>query len=66
MATPASSAAARLARIVPGSPAWKPQARLALDTSANSAASSPIRQAPNDSPASTLRSIVVMAELGMW
>jgi hypothetical protein len=47
--------------MVPGSPAWKPQARFALETAANSAASSPIRQAPNDSPASTLTSISVMA-----
>ena len=31
-ATSASSASRRLVRIVPGSPAWKPQARLALDT----------------------------------
>src|SRR5687767_12672614 len=45
--------------MVTGSPAWKPHATLALVTSRNIEASSPMFQEPNDSPRSALRSKVV-------
>lgn len=41
------------------SPAWKPQATLALLTMPSMAASSPMRQAPKLSPRSLLRSSVL-------
>src|SRR5215217_5984324 len=45
--------------MVTGSPAWNPQATLALVTSWNIAASSPMFHEPNDSPRSALRSKIV-------
>src|SRR5262245_17224649 len=54
--TPWAAAAAHVSRNVEGSPAWNPQAMLALDTTRNIAASSPILQTPYDSPTSLLRS----------
>src|SRR5580692_8399678 len=56
MATPRATAPAHARRIVSGSPAWKPQAMLALVTISSSALSSPSRQAPKLSPRSALRS----------
>ena len=50
IATPFSRASAMVARIAPGSPAWKPQATLAEEMLSISAASWPIGQGPNDSP----------------
>ena len=44
--TPWETAAAHVWRSVVGSPPWKPQATLALDTTRNMAASSPIRHTP--------------------
>ena len=44
--TPLAAAAAHVARSVDGSPAWNPQATLALDTTRSIAASSPILQTP--------------------
>ena len=44
--------------MVAGSPAWLPQAMLALVTTSSIAASSPIRQGPKPSPRSELRSIL--------
>ncbi len=38
--------------MITGSPAWKPQAMLALVTTSSSASSSPRRQAPSPSPMS--------------
>ena len=46
-------------RMVEGSPAWKPQATLALVTSFRRASSSPSRQRPKPSPRSALRSIIL-------
>ena len=57
IATPWSAAAAHAARRVDGSPAWKPQATLALVTMSSIASSSPRRHTPNDSPRSLLRSM---------
>src|SRR5215469_5775655 len=57
MLTPRATAPAHARRIVSGSPAWKPQAILALETIPSSALSSPSRQAPKLSPRSALRSI---------
>jgi hypothetical protein len=53
----AGAAAATVRVMVSGSPAWKPQAMLALVTRSSRASSSPIRQAPKDSPRSALRSM---------
>jgi hypothetical protein len=52
------AAAAQVARIVLGSPAWKAQATLTLETEAMIASSSPKLQLPKDSPTSLFRSIV--------
>src|SRR5690349_15428303 len=49
--------------MVTGSPAWKPQATLALVTSWNIRASSPMVHEPNDSPRSALRSKSVAFQL---
>src|SRR5215472_5558721 len=57
MATPRATAPAQARRIVSGSPAWKPQAMLALVTTASRASSSPSRQAPKLSPRSAFRSM---------
>ena len=57
MATPCCAASATVRRIVSGSPAWKPQAMFAEVTCASTPASSPIVQAPKDSPMSLLRSM---------
>ena len=61
MARPCSSASRAAANIDAGSPPWKPQARLTEVADGNVPASSPIFQAPYDSPASMLMSIAVMA-----
>ena len=54
----AGTAAARTVSSMPaGSPAWNPQATLALVTTSKIAASSPMRQAPKLSPRSLLMSI---------
>src|SRR5215213_396518 len=57
MATPLWTAALHTRRSVDGSPAWKPHATLALETSSSIASSSPSRHTPKDSPRSLLRSI---------
>src|SRR5690606_38160098 len=53
------TAAAQVLLIVTGSPAWKPQATLALVTMSSRARSSPSRQIPKPSPRSALRSITM-------
>jgi hypothetical protein len=45
-ATPRSAAARQVASMIVGSPAWKPQAMFALETTSSIAASSPMLQAP--------------------
>src|SRR5690348_16925583 len=55
--TPFVTACSQLRRMIAGSPAWNPQAMLALVTMSRSASSSPIRYAPKPSPRSLLRSI---------
>ena len=55
--TPRSAAAAHTRRMIDGSPAWKPQATLALETMSSSALSSPIFHGPSPSPRSLLMSI---------
>ncbi|SKT01721.1 Uncharacterised protein [Mycobacteroides abscessus subsp. abscessus] len=47
---------------VAGSPAWNPQARLALVTTSSMASSSPRRQAPKPSPRSAFRSMLAIRE----
>ena len=59
-ATPRCAASSTVRRIVPGSPAWNPAATFTVVTNSNIAASSPIDHAPNDSPASTFRSMVAL------
>ena len=53
-------AGATVLRMMSASPAWKPQAILTDVASSIMAASLPISQAPNPSPKSQLRSMVVM------
>ena len=45
-----------------GSPAWNPQATLALETERNIAVSSPRVQRPKDSPTSLFRSMVAICD----
>src|SRR4051795_2825929 len=56
--------------MVGGSPAWNPQARLALVRTSSSCSSSPRRQTPKPSPRSALRSIRrgagTVAKLTRW
>src|SRR5439155_1545253 len=56
--TSAAAACAHTRRMMSGSPAWKPQATLALVTTCSRPGSSPMVQAPNPSPTSALRSMV--------
>src|SRR5688572_5111833 len=63
IATPRSAAAWHTRRNVDGSPAWKPQATLALVTMSSMASSSPRLHTPNDSPRSALRSTAAIDEL---
>src|SRR5690606_30265492 len=56
MRTPRSTAAAQVLRMIDGSPAWPPQAILALVTMSSMAASSPIVHGPKPSPRSLFRS----------
>src|SRR5690348_2313785 len=60
MVTPAAAALRHTDSRPVGSPAWKPQATLALVTRRSIAASSPRVHRPNDSPRSALRSMVVI------
>src|SRR5271166_6696019 len=57
MRTPRSAADRHTRNRPAGSPAWKPQATLALLTIPSMASSSPSRQTPKPSPKSALRSI---------
>jgi hypothetical protein len=57
MVTPAAAASRQVRAMVLGSPAWKPQATLALVTWRKTAASSPMVQLPKDSPTSLFRSM---------
>ncbi len=57
MRTPRSAAVSQTRRITEASPAWKPQATLALVTQVSSASSSVRVQRPKPSPRSALRSI---------
>src|SRR5574343_530805 len=57
MLTPRSRAARTVWRMTSGSPAWKPQATLALPTRSSKAGSLPICQAPKHSQRSALRLI---------
>src|SRR5688572_20686581 len=57
MTTPLATAASQVASRVRGSPAWKPQATLALLTTSSIASSSPSCQVPKPSPRSVLRSM---------
>src|SRR6476620_5584111 len=63
--TPAATASRQVFRMTEGSPAWKPQATLALDTERNIAVASPRLQRPYDSPTSLFRSMVVSPLLAM-
>ncbi len=63
MVTPAATAAATVLRMMDGSPAWKPQAMLAEVIHGITPASSPMLQAPKDSPMSQLRSMRLMCPL---
>src|SRR3954464_11801690 len=56
MTTPRRTASAHPRRMIVGSPAWNPQATLALVTSPSIASSSPSRQIPSPSPRSLFRS----------
>ena len=58
IATPCVIASATVCCIVEKSPAWKPQAMFAEVIHGMTSASAPMRQAPNDSPMSQLRSTV--------
>src|SRR3954452_8122607 len=58
-APPPPPAPAQPRRIVDGSPAWKPQATLALVITPSRASSSPSVQTPKPSPRSALTSIVL-------
>src|SRR3954454_22160633 len=62
MATPRSAAIEQTLRMIDGSPAWNPQATLALETMPSSAASSPIRHRPSPSPRSLLTSVAGIAD----
>src|SRR5687768_14581868 len=62
MTTPRSAAAATVRSMVRGSPAWKPQATLALVTTSSRARSSPRLQTPYPSPRSLLRSTLALTE----
>lgn len=55
--TPRSAASSQTRRMMDGSPAWKPQATLALVTTDSRASSSVSVQRPKPSPRSALRSI---------
>src|SRR3984893_10986326 len=57
MRTPRSAASRHTRNSPAGSPAWNPQATLALVTMPSMASSSPSRQTPKPSPKSALRSI---------
>ncbi len=57
MRTPRAAAVSQTRRITEASPAWNPQATLALVTQVSSASSSVRVQRPNPSPRSALRSI---------
>src|SRR5258705_8928334 len=61
MLTPRAFASSTVLRMMSASPAWKPQAMLTEVASSIMAASLPISHAPNPSPRSQLRSIVVMS-----
>src|SRR5258705_13183369 len=61
IATSRSAARRQTARMMEGSPAWKPQATLALVTMSNRALSSAIFQLPKPSPRSAFRSTVFMS-----
>src|ERR1700704_4269144 len=61
MLTPRAFASSTVLRMMSASPAWKPQAMLTDVASSIMAASLPISHAPNPSPRSQLRSIVVMS-----
>src|SRR5215207_1726531 len=58
IATSRSAARRQTARMMDGSPAWAPQATLALVTTSSRALSSPIVQLPKPSPRSAFRSTV--------
>src|SRR5258707_13703910 len=60
MLTPRAFASSTVWRMMSGSPAWKPQAMLTEVASSIMAASLPISHAPNPSPRSQLRAILVM------
>ena len=60
MATPRAFAPSAVRNMVLGSPACQPQATLAEVTMPSMASSSPIRQAPNPSPMSLLRSTFIL------
>ena len=60
MATPPRTARSHTGRMIVGSPAWNPQATLALLTIPRRASSSPMDQLPWPSPRSELRSTVSM------
>ncbi|MOA33115.1 hypothetical protein D3C78_1543820 [compost metagenome] len=60
MLTPCSTARRTVRCMISGSPAWKPQARLAWSISGMAWTSSPIFQAPKLSPMSQLRRIRVV------
>src|SRR5256885_726165 len=57
---PRSRAALSVSRMPAGSPAWNPQATLALLTMSSMAASSPMRHPPRLSPRSLFRSIFIV------
>src|SRR5690349_23276991 len=59
--TPWATARSQVARMIDGSPAWNPQAMLALVTTASRAVSSPCVQVPKPSPRSRLMSHRMMA-----
>src|SRR5882724_7387482 len=60
MLTPRAFASSTVCRMMSASPAWKPQAMLTEVASSIMAASLPISHAPNPSPRSQLRSMLVM------
>src|SRR5258708_15660599 len=61
MLTPRAFASSTVLRMVSESPAWNPQAMLTEVASSIMAASLPISHAPNPSPRSQFRSIVMMS-----
>src|SRR4051812_44600924 len=64
MITPLATARSQVSSRVRGSPAWKPQATLALLTTSSMASSSPSCQVPKPSPRSLLRSMVSLLPAG--